>query len=219
MQIDACIRELSKDVNKAFLHLKNELQGYLKKELYSCHVNIWLQSLIQTIHTGLFPALNYTPDSSCVFTDYSGAWEPWHKNRPLKVAGRRWYVCWLPDSGKEIHQILHSVIISLIISLITLLSSVSCAGINEVYFSPMCWVLCCSGPRRGALWGRSKSPEFTRIEPILRVGSSCFLGVFSPVQVNAFREDLLRWVHDQLVEQHNAYSTSPELTWWVCRVS
>lgn len=136
MQIDACIRELSKDVNKAFLHLKNELQGYLKKELYSCHVNIWLQSLIQTIHTGLFPALNYTPDSSCVFTDYSGAWEPWHKNRPLKVAGRRWYICWLPDSGKEIHQILHSVIISLIISLITLLSSVSCAGVNEFIFPP-----------------------------------------------------------------------------------
>jgi len=32
--------EVSKDVNKAFLLLKDELQGDVRRELYSCHVNI-----------------------------------------------------------------------------------------------------------------------------------------------------------------------------------
>lgn len=65
--------ELSKDVNKAFLLLKEELRGDIGRELYSCRVNLWLQTLISVIHLSLFPALNYTQDSLCVFTDYVGA--------------------------------------------------------------------------------------------------------------------------------------------------
>lgn len=52
------------------------------------------------IHLSLIPALNYTQDSFCVFTDYPNA--PEYKNGSVKILVRRWCVCYCTDSLEEV---------------------------------------------------------------------------------------------------------------------
>lgn len=91
-----------------------------------------------------------------------------------------------------------------------------CKGVNELYFCSVFWVLCCTVPRHGALWGPSKLPKFALIEPILLTESSCFLNVW----ILTSAVSCLCWVRDDVVKQLNLYSNSAELSWWVrCLVS
>lgn len=147
------------------------------------------------IHLSLFPALNYTQDSFCVFTDCPNAHE--HKNGSVKILVRRWCVCYCTDSLEQVkwefcrgtEDVGDWCSFTLALAkgfkyqpepyphnFVELSELHRC---KWVLFLPQVLAALVSLVQDVVFWGPHKVPKLTVIEPTLSMESSCFLSVFS----------------------------------------